>query len=343
LYFLHTPLSYYIYELEVKVFMNSYYIEVLANKAQKDFDRYSTLIKIYAHLGYYPKNRLLRIKELITQRTHFFKHSNFTRLKVVRKARLYLGQLERLCEYARNKNLSQQQEEKHFFTVRECNGKIKICGKEYPPLSKGIKRNPETFKTYDKKLYNSIDRAYTTIGELVENNDWEHYVTLTINGEKYDRKHLEPFMKVFNKWINNYNYTRKVCIKYIIIPEFEHGAWHLHGLTMGIDPKDLYSFDQKKHPKLAKKDYLNWKSYSKKFGFCTLSEVQNKDEVSAWYATKDIRNKPKVQSRKKGSRLYYCSHGLERSKEVFRGDNLFPAIEYDYENEWVGIKWLNLT
>ena len=320
------------------------YTEILARKVQKDFKANSILIKVYIHLGYYPKSKISRIEELIEKRTIFFKNSNFKKLKVVHVAKLYLGQLDRLGEWARKKNSFNQKGEELFFTVRECNGKIKISGKAHPPLPKGIKRNIETFKSYDKKLYNSITRAYTTIWELVDKNNWNYYVTLTVDGEKYGRKQLKPLMKAFGKWLNNYNTSRNAGIKYLLIPEFERGGWHLHGLLAGdIPPKDLSLFDPKKHRKLAKKGYLNWTAYNNKFGFCTLSKVQSKDGVSAWYAAKDVRNKPKAQSRKKGSRLYYCSHNFKRSEELSRGKNLFPTIVFDYENEWVKIKRINIT
>ena len=64
------------------------------------------LIAIHIHIGNYPKNRISRIEELLQKRYVFFKKLDNPSKKRIRLAEQYLGQLERLSEYARKKELA---------------------------------------------------------------------------------------------------------------------------------------------------------------------------------------------------------------------------------------------
>ena len=87
--------------------------------------------------------------------------------------------------------LNSNNQDKSFQYIRDYNGEIKITAKKNPPHTHGgIKRDKKTFKSYDRKLFNSISRSRQAIYELALCNDWEYFVTFTINKRNHDRFNL---------------------------------------------------------------------------------------------------------------------------------------------------------
>ena len=236
---------------------------------------------------------------------------------------------------------------KVFQYIRDYNGRKKVIAKSYPPVfPKGCTRNTNNFKSYDRKLYNSISRSKQRVHELACCNDWEYFVTFTLDPKRYDRYNLEVYIKAFAKWLSNYSLrkTKGQKIHYILIPELDQrGAWHIHGLMNGVPLDHLSLFEKGKHPQyLIRRKYMNWKAYEKKFGFCSFGKIRDKKKV-AGYITKYIKKSARTQERRLHSKLYYCTQGLRRSTEICRGYNMLFVDTYDFENEYVGIKWLDDT
>lgn len=234
-------------------------------------------------------------------------------------------------------------EPKTFQIICKYGDEIKVISMKNAPV-KGIKRDTKTFKSYDMKLFNSISRARQAICELAKCNDWQYFVTFTINKKQFDRYILKEYITAFTKWLSNYSArkTGGIKIDYLLIPELhKDGAWHLHGLMNGIPGKHLSSFEKGKHPRyLIENGYLNWAAYEKKFGFCSFDKIRSKQKV-AGYITKFIRQPSRVQKiMKLNSKLYYNTKGLLRSTEMGRGYNILDIDDPDFENEWVSIKWL---
>ena len=44
----------------------------------------------------------------------------------------------------------------------------------------------------------------------------------------------------------------------------------------------------------------------------------------------------------KNKKKYYCSRGLKTAKNIKKGVIPTRGIDYDYENEYCKIKWLNI-
>ena len=92
----------------------------------------------------------------------------------------------------------------------------------------------------DTKLSNNISRAKSKVLEYALCNEFEYYVTLTINKDKHNRYDLKAYYKRFSKFLNNYNYRYGVKVQYLLVPEkHRDGAWHLHGLIKGIPLQHL--------------------------------------------------------------------------------------------------------
>lgn len=196
----------------------------------------------------------------------------------------------------------------------------------------------------DGKLEASISRTRSAIYELALCNDWEWFVTLTLNPEYHNRKDLNSYKKKLSTWIKNYNRTHETNIKYLLIPEnHQDGSWHIHGLMMGIPKEHLREFtEQEKLPikilielKRGHKIYT-WEAYGKRFGYITISEIRHLESVSKYiakYITKDL-TKTRIGL---NDHLYYCSQGLKRSELLYTG-GLTKKLDEDYSNEYVKIK-----
>jgi hypothetical protein len=230
--------------------------------------------------------------------------------------------------------------------IKKYGQKDKVILLPRDPANRVIKPKSEWTK-YDKKLWNSIARARSKILELGLCNEWDYFITLTIDPKKYDRHNLAAYYKDLGEWL--YNYRRKTGqkIDYVLIPELhEDGAWHMHGLIKGIPPGKLSLFKIGQHPKkLVDARYLNWEDYARKFGFCSLGEVEDHAAVSH-YITKYVTKSLATQSRRLGSKLYYRSQGLKEAEEVIRGKGIIDVVPVEllkslYVGEYCATGWLN--
>ena len=91
-----------------------------------------------------------------------------------------------------------------------------------------------------EKLEENIIRARSKIFELAICNDWEFFVTLTLDKGKYNRFDLKRYRVDLAQFIRDYKKKYKIDIKYLLIPEMhKDGAWHMHGLIMGLPKEHL--------------------------------------------------------------------------------------------------------
>lgn len=198
------------------------------------------------------------------------------------------------------------------------------------------------------KLANSLSRSRSRVFELALCNPWEFFCTLTIDQAKHDRYDLGATYKRLGKWFNNYNFRNGTSIRYLLIPEpHKDGAWHLHGLLMGIPLLHLTPFTLKDHIPRRIKDMLadgrtiyNWSAYADAFGFVTLEAIRNAD-ACAVYMTKYITKELAQSSIELNHHVYYASQGLNRAVEICRGPMNREIVSPDFENEHVHIKHFN--
>ena len=199
----------------------------------------------------------------------------------------------------------------------------------------------------DKKLMDNIARARSRVRELGLCNPFDMFITVTVSPEKYDRYNLKKFHKDFAHWIRNYNQKHGIHIKYIFIPEkHENGAWHEHGLLMGLPFEHLTLFTLEDHLPYYIRDKLkagmpvyNWPAYAKKFGFVDIEPIRSKG-AAVNYITKYITKDMNRSVSDVGAHLYYASQGLQRSQEIERG-TLVADIPADFENEYCKINWFS--
>lgn len=212
--------------------------------------------------------------------------------------------------------------------------------------ARGPLRGKRNSAGHVRKLNASISRSRSKVFELALCNSWEYFVTITFDGGRVDRYDLPQLKRAFAKWINNLNSRSgdATKIKYLLIPErHADGAWHMHGLFMGIPANRLRAFSLEEHLPHAIRAKLqtgttvyNWPAYAKKFGYVTVEPIRDLERC-AKYITKYITKELGESMIAINEKLYLCSHGLSRAAVVRRGP-LSCSFVPDYCNEYVALK-----
>lgn len=189
---------------------------------------------------------------------------------------------------------------------------------------------------FDDRFYSSISRTRSLVRQYAACNDWDYFCTFTINPALFDSFDLSGFYKSFGQYIQNVNKRRKDSgrLLYMLIPEHhKSGAWHFHGLMVGI-PEHFLSINSN--------GFLDWPVLRDKFGFCSFSPVRDHKAIALYmtkYITKDIFD----LDLKKGARILLCSHGLKKGTLLARVYGVsFKALksklcDFDFQNEYCAI------
>ena len=125
------------------------------------------------------------------------------------------------------------------FTKIRCNRKIfKPVGYEkhddnfnpqkfcYCPMEKKPKSKKK--KSCEPRI-DSLKRAKDKIFDMVFENDWKYFLTITFNGKDFDRTDPKEVIKKLGKWLNNQ--VNRKGLKYILVPEYhKNGGIHCHAL-----------------------------------------------------------------------------------------------------------------
>ena len=206
----------------------------------------------------------------------------------------------------------------------------------------------EEKKPNEGKLANNISRARSRIFEYAMCNDFEYFVTLTLNAEKKDRFDLQTFSKDFAQFVRNHRKQYNSSVQYLLIPEtHKDGAYHMHGFLKGIPPEQLRLFTtSEKLPLYILKKLKNnqpvydWSEYAERFGHIVLDPIQDKERC-AKYMTKYVSECMAETVTELGAHVYYASRGLDTSETIYMTEQ-FEAVSPDdmeINNEFVMIKF----
>ena len=195
-----------------------------------------------------------------------------------------------------------------------------------------------------EKLSASLSRTRSKIFELALCNPWDFFVTLTLAPENGNRQDLTAFKRSLSKWLNNLNSRHGCHIKYLLIPEpHKDGAWHMHGLFMGIPENMLRLFTLHDHLPYRVlsmlregREIYDWPAYAAKFGHVACERIRD-PEACAKYITKYITKELGDGAARLNEKLYLCSHGLARAEVACRGHIVQPFVP-DFCNEYVALK-----
>lgn len=163
----------------------------------------------------------------------------------------------------------------------------------------------------------SLSRTKNNIKNICLSNNFEYFMTVTVNSINADRFSLQEVqdkMKKICKKIRRRNYE----FKYIFITErHKDGAFHFHGMCKSLN--DLYT---------NKNGYLSSKAFDY-LGFNSFDFIKNYNACCCYitkYITKDcVKNE--------NNQIYFCSRGLSHGdseymidkplKEIFLNDKVF--------------------
>lgn len=237
-----------------------------------------------------------------------------------------------------------------YCTLKQYGKLYKLTYFKVPIRQRGFELTHHSIKcsVNEEKLSCNLSRAKSRVYEYALCNDFEYFVTLTINKEKYDRYDLKKYYKDLGLFIKNYGRLHHTKVSYLLIPEQHlNGAWHMHGLVSGIPESELLKFSLEDNIPSRIKELIrdgrtiyNWQQYASKFGWVTLEKVKSKERVSR-YITKYINKALETTIKELGAHAYYCSQGLKKSVEVKRGPLSANNVPFQFENDYVKIKWFN--
>lgn len=221
-----------------------------------------------------------------------------------------------------------------------------------PPSPQGDNNKSLPSEAEKQRLACNLSRARSTIYELALCNNWEYFFTFTLDPKKYNRSNLKIFQKDLSRFFRKYREKHKVNVKYLLVPEQHKDGinWHMHGFLIGLPEEHLRQFTlEEQLPyyiryKLQKNEPVyDWGAYKKKFGFCNIEPIRNL-ESSAKYVTKYISKSMDNGIIQANGHLYYSSQGLNRAEVTASGYyDPHQAIDFDFENEHVLLKWYNVN
>lgn len=190
--------------------------------------------------------------------------------------------------------------------------------KEFKLKNKKIKEvtKPENFIVRD----DSVKRAKDKVFDIVYQNDWDYFLTITIDKKCLDRYDVNSFKKVLKTWLQN-NVKRK-GLRYILIPEHhKDGALHAHALIN----KDVFNLVDSGHKTKDCKIIYNVENWL--YGFSTAIPVNGDSQSLAFYITKYLTK----ESCKIFGKFYWSSRNIKRTVDVEYNNidyDSFDSVEY---------------
>lgn len=224
---------------------------------------------------------------------------------------------------------------------------IKSAPKKIPEKKK-VPKFEKISRSENERFSNSVARSKSRIFELAMCNEFTFFCTFTQDQKMRNRFDLKEFRKDFAQLVRNLNRNRSENnkIKYLLIPEqHKDGAWHMHGLLMGLEASDLREFTlseklpERLRKQIAKgKKIYDWTRYRRSFGFFTCTEIDNKTACSK-YITKYISKDLQKTVRDSGEHLFFASQGLKSREAIVKNSpDKCPFDEWDFENDYIKVK-----
>jgi len=241
-------------------------------------------------------------------------------------------------------NVIKHKNEPNHLLVAEYNTKIKTYSngeqhityhsysnlKGYAQKKKVTALSEQSEESREYQKYKNLLRAKSSIIDLIYHNGlikpWEYFVTLTFDPKEVDSLDYEVVSKALSKFIDNMKHQNS-NMSYVMTPELhKSGRVHFHGVFRDVPNWKLVPATNSKMQRIKKDGLPIYNLANYKYGFTTVSEIQNQEAVSVYvskYVTKDLIDK---NYKKK----YWCSRNLERPKityAIFNEDTLNYHID----------------
>lgn len=202
--------------------------------------------------------------------------------------------------------------------------------KGYELHDNSISNRPATYDTDGESRSNNLYASRNKVFDIAYMNDFQLFVTLTLDKERIDRYNRSEIKAKFKTWLKNK--VARNNLKYLFIPE-EHkdGAIHMHGLISG----DLKLVDSGKKDDKGRTVYNlpEWK-----YGFSTAVIIDNGAEFVSKYVTKYITK----DCKKIFGNYYYAGGDIVRDVPTRLENRDYDAIdakEYTVEEANASFKY----
>ena len=170
----------------------------------------------------------------------------------------------------------------------------------------------------------SLSRTKRRIKEICLCNEFEYFVTLTINSKNSDRFNLDEVQSTLKNKFRTYKRYYNKEFKYIFITEkHKDGAFHFHGMMKNINQNDIY---------VNKAGYYS-SHYFDKLGLNSFSKIVDYNKCCSYimkYITKDcVRNS--------NGYIYIYSQGLKKCDIFSFSPSNYKIIDkfVTYSNDYV--------
>lgn len=153
----------------------------------------------------------------------------------------------------------------------------------------------------------SMRRARAKLRRLALANDFEYFVTLTLDRQKIDRYDPKAITRALNTWLDNM--VRRNGLKYILVPELHRdGALHFHGFFAG---KNLPVVDSG-HKDNCGETVYNLSQWG--YGFSTAIRLRGEYPRAVGYVCKYIG---KQEGQRPMGRWYYSGGALKEPRKEY--------------------------
>jgi len=211
---------------------------------------------------------------------------------------------------------------------------------------KGVKHPKRNTVGHIERLAESVSRSRRIVVDYGLCNPWEIFCTFTLNEEKVDRFDYGASSLKLTRFLEDFKRNYAPDFKYLIIPErHKNGAWHFHGLLMGL-PASEFAVPDKVLKRTNRglelvpntKKYVSWKRYEKRLGWFNCSYIKDRNKVVFYilkYLMKDMKQFPV------GRRIVLNSQGLRKPDldTDLPGIGYMRGIKPDFENDFLQVKW----
>ncbi len=209
---------------------------------------------------------------------------------------------------------------------------------------------------YDKKERDYDEearvRAFRQCVEYGLNNDWQYFLTVTLDDKKIDSKNHDYVIK---RILQEIKYMRRHYdrdFKYLLVPELspKSNRLHFHGLVKFGKSSDQLKFDGEIEYLGVNRRYKNrfyrYERFFRKFGASRLDEIVKDSPAIVYYIAAYLgKSNRKIDNRqidKIGPRYYYVSKGLKKASKIklekTQADNIIAAVRHmpaTYQNEFL--------
>lgn len=180
--------------------------------------------------------------------------------------------------------------------------KTNACGFRHTEAAKDeSKSTADAAASFDR----SRRRARAKVRDLALSNQFDYFITLTLDPKLVDRHDISSFKTILKNWLDNN--VRRRGLRYILVPErHKDGAIHFHGLI-----NDCLTLQDSGHHDTT--GHKIWNITDWKLGFSTAIQLYGNYAQAVSYVCKYIGK----QGEKVDGRWYYSGGGLQMPRVVY--------------------------